>query len=215
MDDTEPDLLAPDPGNHSTAWLASLCASRGLRVVGPSRQHSDAFAVVEVTTLRQMNLCIARPCMLGDAAHGRFRDVVHLLARLRHPHLWAVLDAGVHEHRPYLLMEPFAGRSLKERIRDQPLSVDESVELIIGLADTMGFMHREGASGLDLTTSGVLYTEDGDFRIDPRRTLDRRVFGNIESDGWLIYGGITGCEAPEVISGQVCTGGWKATGAWC
>jgi eukaryotic-like serine/threonine-protein kinase len=207
MDDTEPDLLAPDPGPHTTAWLASLCGSRGLRIVGPSRQQPDAFAVVEETTLHQMNLCILGFCAPGDAFHGRFKDVVHLLAQLRHPHLWAVFDAGVHEQRAYLLMEPFAGRNLKERIRDQPLTVAEAVELSIGLADTMEFMHREGVDHLDLMTSGVLYSEDGDFRIDPRRTLDRRVFGVIESDGWFIYGGITGCEAPELMSGQVSPSG--------
>jgi eukaryotic-like serine/threonine-protein kinase len=210
MDDTETDLLAPDPGRYFTAWRASLCGSRGLRIVGPSRQQPDDFAVVDVMTLHRMNLCIAGYCEPGDSAHGRFKDVVHLLARLRHPHLWAVFDAGVHEHWAYLLMEPFAGRNLKERIRDQPLTVAEAVELIIGLADTMEFMHREGVDNLDLITSGVLYSEDGDFRINPRRTLDRRVFGPVEADEWVIHGGITGCEAPELMGGQVSPSGREA-----
>ncbi len=211
MDDTSPDFLIPDGGDAVRDWLASLCGGRGLRVVGPTQRHRPfTFTVIELSNLHDRDLWIAGWTAPGDARFGRFQDVVNVMARLRHPHILSVFDAGVHEHRAYLLMEHVAGRTLKERIGAKPLTVAEAVGLSIGLADAVEFMHREGIAGLDLTTTGVLSSEDGTLKIDLRRTLDRRVFGGIESDAWIIMDGITGCEAPEMITGKADRNGRAA-----
>jgi len=210
MDDTDQNISIPDQGNDVTAWLASLCGRRDLCVIGPSQHRPDTFTVIELANRHDMDLWIAGRSAPGEATFGRFNDVVNVMARLRHPHILSVFDAGVHEQRAYLLIEHVAGRSLKERIRAQPLTVAEAAGLSIGLAGAVESMHRQGFDDLDLTTTGVFSSEDGTLKIDLRRTLDRRVFGGIESDGWFIMGGITGCEAPEMIEGQVDRNGRAA-----
>jgi len=83
MDDRAPDLPILVQGNDA-AWLASLCLDRDLRLIGPSQQRSDAFTVVEVETLRHLDLWIVGRSALSAAALGHFEDVGLKLARLSH-----------------------------------------------------------------------------------------------------------------------------------
>jgi serine/threonine protein kinase len=187
-----------------------LCGRRDLWVIGPSQHRPDTFTVIDLANRHDMDLWIAGRSAPGEATFGRFNDVANVMARLRHPHILSIWGAGVHEQRAYLLLEHVAGQSLKGRITAQPLTVAEAVELSIGLANAVEFLHRQGFDDLDLATIGVFFSEDGTLKIDLRRTLDRRVFGGIESDGSFIMGGITGCEAPELIEGQVDRNGREA-----
>ena len=98
-----------------------------------------------------------------------------------------------------MLVQHFVGRTLGQCIRDQPLPVTEAVELAITLARAVHFVHEAGLVQLDLVANEVLLVDDKTPVIDLRRTLGRRV--REEGLRW-IHGGITGCEAPEVLLGD-------------
>jgi serine/threonine-protein kinase len=121
------------------------------------------------------------------------------MARRSHPHLFSIYDGGVHEGRPYLLVQELDGQSFRERIRSQPLPVAEAVELIITLANTVHFLHEAGIVQLDLIPIAIFLSKDHRWMIDLQRTIERRV---LSEEGSWIPGGITGCEAPEVIKGR-------------
>jgi serine/threonine protein kinase len=98
-----------------------------------------------------------------------------------------------------LLVPRFVGRTLRERIGYQPLPVAEVVELAISLARAVHFVHEAGLVHLDLSANDVLLADGKTPMIDLRRTLGRRV---LEEEGRWIHGGITGCEAPEMLRGD-------------
>src|SRR5688572_30215551 len=52
-------------------------------------------------------------------ARERFRREAEAVARLAHPHVVAIHDAGEHEGNPYLVMELVEGRPLSEILREK------------------------------------------------------------------------------------------------
>jgi hypothetical protein len=199
-DDMDPDLPISDQGLGAATWLATLCAGRHLEIVGPSRHGPDAIEAIWSMMGQDQELWVVAPRPLGAAALGRFKELLPVMGGLLwHPNIWPILDGGVHEGRPYLLVPRFAGDTLRERIADRPLPVAEAVALAIALCRAVHFAHDAGFVELDLSAHQVLLADGRPPMIDLRRTLTRRV---LQVEGCWIHGGITGCEAPELLRGE-------------
>jgi eukaryotic-like serine/threonine-protein kinase len=84
---------------------------------------------------------------------ARARSEALLLARLSHPALVTLFDAGVEEGRPFLVMELIDGPSLAVRAPTDP----DSVALVgAQLADGLAYIHHEGLVHRDLKPANVL-----------------------------------------------------------
>src|SRR6185295_4188143 len=59
----------------------------------------------------------------------RFRREAVALARLRHPLLPRIMEVGVAQRSPYLIMELAAGETLAARLTRGPLGQTETIEL--------------------------------------------------------------------------------------
>jgi tetratricopeptide (TPR) repeat protein len=84
------------------------------------------------------------------------------LARLNHPHIARLLDAGRSaDGRPYFVMEAVDGRPLDEACRGLPLA--QRLQLFLQLAGAVSHAHRQGLVHRDLKPANVLV--DGEGRI--------------------------------------------------
>jgi serine/threonine protein kinase len=95
----------------------------------------------------------------GQAA--RFEHEAKLLARLSHPGLVVVFDAGIdavieNEPRPYLVMELVRGRTLADRIRQGPMSPAEVATLASQLSSALAYIHRRGIVHRDIKPANIL-----------------------------------------------------------
>ncbi|MER6347698.1 serine/threonine-protein kinase [Streptomyces sp. NPDC001595] len=111
----------------------------------------------------------------GADAEDGFHNETMILARLRHPGLVTVYDAGRHEGRPYLVMELIDGPTLKARIAAGPLAPGEAAALGAGLARALTHAHGEGIVHRDVKPSNIILDASGrphltDFGIS--RALD-------------------------------------------
>jgi len=92
---------------------------------------------------------------------ARFRAEAEAVARLHHPHIVDIYAAGLSRGRAFMALELMEGGSLDRRTRHIPQPVDESVDLVLTLADAMGHAHRRGIVHRDLKPANVLLTADG------------------------------------------------------
>jgi serine/threonine protein kinase/formylglycine-generating enzyme required for sulfatase activity len=84
------------------------------------------------------------------------------VARLRHPHIVSVHDSGSTEEIPcYIVFEYIEGTTLARRIKDQRPSAAESAELIVIVAETLHYAHRQGLVHRDIKPGNILLDQAG------------------------------------------------------
>ncbi len=142
-------------------------------------RHAESGAVHAVKVLRADLLASGR----ARRALIRFRREAEALAATGgHPGLVRIHAVGQTERGdPWLAMELIPGRSLAERIRDDPPTVAEAAALIAEIARAVEHLHGAGFVHRDLKPGNVILGADGRARVvDLGLALDEPIS---ESDG--------------------------------
>lgn len=107
----------------------------------------------------------------GPALRARFAREALLLARVRHPSVVSVLDAGfLDDDQPCIVMELLEGETLEARLADRvTLPWREAVEVLLGVLSGLAAMHGAGVLHHDLKPSNVLL-QNG--RLDAPKLID-------------------------------------------
>ncbi len=86
------------------------------------------------------------------------------MARLNHPNVATVFDAGAHDGVHWLAMELLPGGTLRRWLRE-PRGVDEVLEVFAQIARGLAHAHAHGLVHRDFKPDNVLFTEDGTPRV--------------------------------------------------
>ena len=96
----------------------------------------------------------------------RFRKEGELLARLSHPGVASIFEAGVAKlgagEQPYLAMQYIQGRSITSYAEEHGLDRRERVRLLARVARAVVHAHEHGVLHRDLKPENILVTESGD-----------------------------------------------------
>lgn len=107
-----------------------------------------------------------------DALH-RFVREAKATGSLRHPNVVAAMDAGMHESRPYLVMELLSGESLESRLkRDGRLEELEACILLGQVARALEHAHRKGLIHRDLSSANIFLCDSADEGPPVAKVLD-------------------------------------------
>lgn len=140
--------------------LGRLGPYRILRELG--RGGMGVVYVAEDTRLRRQ---VALKVMHARAAASsqyqvRFEREVDALARLSHPNIVQVFEAGRHRAIPYLAMEYVPAGTLAQYLQGRPLPPQAAAELLATLADAIHFAHLQGVIHRDLKPSNILLSHN-------------------------------------------------------
>ena len=96
----------------------------------------------------------------------RFRRERQILARLQHPGIARLLDAGsTEEGRSYFIMEYVEGEGLLEYCDSRKLGVAERLRLFLAVCEAVAYAHRQFIVHRDLKPGNIMVTRQGAPRL--------------------------------------------------
>ena len=144
-------------GGMGSVWLAERCDGR-----------FEGRAAVKLLNI----------ALMGRAGEERFRREGHILARLDHPHIARLLDAGVSPAgQPYLILEHVDGRNIDEYCNSRELGTEDRIVLFLDVLDAVAHAHANLIVHRDIKPGNVLVAADGAVKL-----LDFGIAKLLESD---------------------------------
>ncbi len=113
---------------------------------------------------RTVALKVLRGGAASESTIRRFEHEAQALARLQHPGIAQVYEAGTSgsgpDRRPYFAMELVRGRPLTEFAERHALGIRRRIELLIQVAEAVQHAHIKGVIHRDLKPANILVVEE-------------------------------------------------------
>ena len=146
------------------AYGARVGSWRVLRVIGRGGMGEVYLAErADASFDKQVALKLVQG-MMTPAAHARFDAEKQALARLEHPHIARLIDAGETEHGwPYLVMEYVDGMQIDVYLADR--GVAEVLKVFLQVCDAAAYAHRQLVLHRDIKPSNILVDAQGNAKL--------------------------------------------------
>jgi hypothetical protein len=150
---------------------------------------------------REVALKVLKPNRLGTKSLERFLREARAAARLDHPNIVSLHDAGRDDQRCWIAYQLVHGRTLSfVRDHDRP-SLAESARIVRDLALALEHAHGRGVFHRDIKPANVLIDESGRARLTDFGLARRRdVASDLTQEGTVL--GTPNYMSPEVASGR-------------
>lgn len=106
---------------------------------------------------RRVAIKVVRPELATASTIERFTREAKLLARLQHPNIVTIHNAGAADGLFYLVMDLVEGETLSTRLQRGPLSGDEAVRMGLGILGALEAAHGEGIVHRDVKPSNIFF----------------------------------------------------------
>jgi serine/threonine protein kinase len=136
---------------------------------------ADVFEGVDSRLGRRVAVKVLRRGLAEDPAfRSRFRQEAQAAARMSHPTIVRVFDAGedvvtdqdgASHTVPFIVMERVEGRLLKDVITDGPLDPDEAVRIMGQVLTALEYSHRAGVVHRDIKPGNIMVTPTGQVKV--------------------------------------------------
>jgi eukaryotic-like serine/threonine-protein kinase len=126
------------------------------------------------------------------------------LAQLQHPNIARLLDGGVYEGIPYVVMEYVDGRRIDAVCDDPTTTVATTIGLMLQLCDAVAYVHRNLILHRDLKPGNVMVTNEGVVKLLDFGTL--KLIGTMAGSSEMTQAGMRSVTlryaSPEHIRGH-------------
>src|SRR6478735_5286899 len=198
-------LVAPLPGMRAGLLIGPYRLERmlgegGMGQVWLARRDDGLYQ-------RRVALKLLRPGLADPKLRLRFTRERQILARLEHPHIARLLDAGISQDQPYLALEYVDGEPLTDWCRAHDLGLDARLRLFLQVCEAVSHAHANLIVHRDLKPSNILVTA-----LDEVRLLDFGIAKLLDTGQFELEHTRTGLRtftlhyaAPEQILGEPVT----------
>ena len=153
---------------------------------------SIVFLAFDPTLGRQVAIKVLRPELAASLGPDRFLDEIKVAARLKHPYILKLHEAGEGRGLLYYSMPYVEGETLRQRLgREKTLSIAEALRIAQEVAEALDHAHRHNVIHRDIKPENILFEEGhavvSDFGIakaiseaGDRRTVPGIVLGTVD-----------------------------------
>jgi len=150
----------PLPQSIGSYRVLGLLGEGGMGVVYLAQQERPR---------RTVALKVVRPGYLSPTLLRRFELESDILARLQHPGIAQIHEAGTAQTelgaQPFFAMEYVEGESLTAYVGDRKLDVRHRLTLFVKICDAVQHAHTKGVIHRDLKPGNIVVTAEGDPKI--------------------------------------------------
>ncbi|MEE2639512.1 MAG: serine/threonine-protein kinase [Planctomycetota bacterium] len=199
FENSDPDDVTNDSGQRND-WESLLPTVVGrYRILAPIGEGGMGvvFKGVDEELGRMVAIKTLKDTGYNKSFYDLFLAEARQLARLNHPSVVAIYDAGRIGRRPFFVMEWLNGVTLAERMSKAPIKADSARDLFLQLLDALDAVHKMGIVHRDVKPANVMLSAAAKFCC----LLD---FGLASTDGQRETTGVSGTPgyfAPEVLKG--------------
>ncbi|MCC6149134.1 MAG: serine/threonine protein kinase [Planctomycetes bacterium] len=127
----------------------------------PRGGQARVFRAWQTDLTRPVALKILPPSFASDEdALMRFRREVENVARISHPNIVRIFEAGELEGYPYFTMEYLDGDDCETLLRRGPLNPDDAASIMEAIARAVAEAHKKGIIHRDLKPGNVIVREN-------------------------------------------------------
>ena len=168
----EPDKTTPvdglGPARSGAQIPTAIGRYRILRLLGEGGMGA-VYEAEQDQPRRLVALKVIRAAWAGPELIRRFEQESQALARLHHPGIAQIYEAGAAETpfgvQPYFAMELIHGKPLVEYAEEHKLSTPQRLELMIAVCEAVEHAHQRGIIHRDLKPANILVDETGQPKI--------------------------------------------------
>ncbi|MCZ6649227.1 MAG: protein kinase, partial [Acidobacteria bacterium] len=124
------------------------------------------WKALDISLNRHVAIKILPPDLMADNEwRQRFQREAEAAAALDHPNIAVIHQVGEQDGTPFIVMQLLQGKTLRQIIRQGPLSLKQWLRVAVGMAEGLAHAHKEGIIHRDLKPDNVMVTDDGQVRI--------------------------------------------------
>lgn len=101
--------------------------------------------------LKQLNI-------IDDELKKRFYREIEILKELKHKNIVSIIDSGIYEGKPFIVMDYVDGDSL-DRIAPK-LNIIQKLDILISAANGIAYLHSKGIIHRDIKPENILVSKD-------------------------------------------------------
>jgi len=122
---------------------------------------------------REVAIKILQSQLVSDPTSvKRFQQEAQAASLLKHENIIKMYDFGIHDGRPYLVMDFLVGESLSDIIRrDNQVECERAIRIFIQATDALAHAHRHGVIHRDLKSSNIMLVDE-DGKADVAKVVD-------------------------------------------
>jgi len=136
---------------------------------------AEVYSGVDTRLGRTVAIKLLKPDLAADSSFEiRFRQEAQASARMAHPTIVRVYDAGdeitfddngVERHLPYIVMELVRGEVLRDILRARRLTQQEATAYATGVLTALEFSHAAGVIHRDIKPANVMITDSNAIKV--------------------------------------------------
>ncbi|MFM7030276.1 MAG: protein kinase domain-containing protein [Micrococcales bacterium] len=136
---------------------------------------ADVYEGTDTRLGRLVAIKLLKSDLANDPAfEARFRQEAQSSARMAHPTIVRIYDAGEEEtvdlngnvlRRPYIVMEYVKGQVLRDLLHQRRLTIEEALEYTEGVLTALSVSHSAGIIHRDIKSANIMITDSGHVKV--------------------------------------------------